>query len=175
MLQCYNWIWHTKNYLVDLQKFWKLGRPPHVGKNSQRISLTKKLSRYTAWAEGEPNNSGDGEDCAVLFDMYQGNQLDRFSPLSFIFVLLSSSTNLKEILQLQWQFFQLPSTFIVFWKIFLPSDLCGSTHPAKQPTCQRLDSTHSTLCARPSFRKTKHCLKKRNKILFTILIGCAWC
>merc|ERR1712184_224749 len=48
------------------------------------------------------------------------------------------------------------------------TDLCGSTHPAKQPTCQRLGSTHSTLCARPSFRRTKHCLKKkRNKILFT--------
>ena len=30
------WIWHTKKYLVNLQKFWELGRPPpHVGKNSQ--------------------------------------------------------------------------------------------------------------------------------------------
>ena len=36
-------------------------------------------SRYTAWSEGEPNNSGDGEDCAVLFDMVNGNQLDRFA------------------------------------------------------------------------------------------------
>ena len=35
--------------------------------------------RYTAWAEGEPNDSGDGEDCAVLFDMYMGEQLERFS------------------------------------------------------------------------------------------------
>merc|ERR1712037_652120 len=49
------------------------------------------------------------------------------------------------------------------------TDLCGSTHPAKQPTCQRLDSTHSTLCARPSFRKTKHCLKKEKKKFFQIL------
>ena len=34
------WIWHTKKYLVNLQKFWDLGRPPpHVGKNSQIISF----------------------------------------------------------------------------------------------------------------------------------------
>merc|ERR1711936_1433092 len=33
--------------------------------------------KYTAWAEGEPNNMGEGEDCAVLFDMYNGQQLDR--------------------------------------------------------------------------------------------------
>ena len=33
-------IWHTKKYLVNLQKFWDLGRPPpHVGKNSQIISF----------------------------------------------------------------------------------------------------------------------------------------
>ena len=35
------WIWHTKKYLVNLQKFWDWGRPPppHVGKNSQIMSF----------------------------------------------------------------------------------------------------------------------------------------
>ena len=33
-------IWHTKRYLVNLQKFWDLGSPPpHGGKNSQIISF----------------------------------------------------------------------------------------------------------------------------------------
>ena len=41
--------------------------------------------RYTAWAEGEPNDSGDGEDCAVLFDMYMGEQLERFCLSVYLF------------------------------------------------------------------------------------------
>ena len=34
------WIWHAKNDLVILQKFWELGwPPPHFGKNSQKIPI----------------------------------------------------------------------------------------------------------------------------------------
>ena len=35
------WIWHAKNDLVILQKFWELGwpPPPHFGKNSQKIPV----------------------------------------------------------------------------------------------------------------------------------------
>ena len=28
--------------------------------------------KYTAWAKGEPNDMNNGEDCAVLFDQYDG-------------------------------------------------------------------------------------------------------
>ena len=45
--------------------------------------------RYTAWAEGEPNDSGDGEDCAVLFDMYMGEQLERFCLSVYLFICLT--------------------------------------------------------------------------------------
>merc|ERR1712055_132111 len=38
---------------------------------------TGKPPKYTAWAEGEPNNMGGDENCAVLFDQYKDDIFDR--------------------------------------------------------------------------------------------------
>ena len=96
--------------------------------------------RYTAWAEGEPNDSGDGEDCAVLFDMYMGEQLERFS--------------LSKCIQKR--------------NDFLSSDQNGSTLPVRRPICPKWASTQSTPCVRPRFRQKWKKKENNNKGLFTI-------
>ena len=105
--------------------------------------------------------------------MYNGNQLDRFNQLylhSFVFCKRFLHPDLCRLMNpVKYLLYYSYTCSSYIYVCVINSDQCGSTHPVKQLTCQKLDSTQSMLSARRSFRRKEWCSKKEIKILFTII------